>query len=110
MERRARTGICERIRLLLLRRAGEDLPGRDRVHENAARTVVDRDLAGQIDDAPFAGGIGDVPGWANHAVLRGDVDNATANLAERLLLEHLRDCPLAAEKNPAKVDAEDRIP
>ncbi len=110
-EGRARMRVREHLgRVRLVGRTRQDLPRRHRVHDDALPRVVDGDLARQLHDPALRDRVGQVTGRSDHAVLRGDGDDAPAGVADRLLLEHLLDGPLAGEEHAAQPDGHDRVP
>ena len=67
-----------------LRRNGVSIaPGRHRVHPDAARRPVDRELARELDDCALARAIGDLVGEPDDAGDGGDVDDRAAASVSR---------------------------
>jgi hypothetical protein len=84
---------------------GLDEAGADRVHPDAASTVVDRLVSRQQHDTALRSVVRAAALEAFQALDAGDVDHVAA-----ALLEHLRDHVLPAQEGALQVDVDDAIP
>src|SRR5215470_558755 len=91
------------------RRAGHDLARGDRVAHDPVAPVLDRDLAGQLDQPALADGVGGMARRAYHAVLRNDVDDPAADVAAERLGEHLPYHHAAEQERAFEVHRDDRV-
>src|SRR5207237_9391325 len=82
-------GETRRVRTEVARSARDDLPGRDCVAEDAVLSVVDGDLTRHLHEPALADAVCEMARRADHAVLRGDVDDPAASIADQRLAKHL---------------------
>src|SRR6185437_4536801 len=72
--------------------------------------VIGGDLAGHVDDRRLGDAVGAVLGCGDHAVLRGDVDDAPAGFVADLLGQHAAHRGPAYQEHAGHVDRHDVVP